>query len=272
MKVGELEILPVVDGMLRVPASMFFPQVTNEQWLPHQQFLAEGNMLEMPVGGFLVRGPNLVALIDVGMGYVEAMPELGGKLLDSLAAHGHSPDDVTDVLYSHLHFDHIGWSSQKGQPVFRNATYRCHAADWDYFMTKGTSQGAMAERLGLPGTDEWLGPVTEHVVAWDRDSNVLPGIDVAAAPGHTPGSTAIIVSSGTDRALLLGDAVHCPVELLETEWEIVADIDPELAKRTRESLAAEYEGTNIPIAAPHFPDMRFGRLLPAEGKANWVFD
>jgi glyoxylase-like metal-dependent hydrolase (beta-lactamase superfamily II) len=114
--------------------------------------------------------------------------------------------------------------------------------------------------------------VAERLEIWNTDGNVLPGIDVADAPGHTPGSTVIVISSGAERALLLGDAVHCPVELLERDWEIVADIDPELAKRTRESLVKEYEGTNIPIAAPHFPGMRFGRLLPAEGKTNWVFD
>lgn len=272
MHVGDLEVLPVVDGVIRGPASMFYPSVTEEQWEPHKQFLADGNMLEMPTGGFLVRNSSYVALIDVGMGFVERMPELGGKLLDSLAEHGHKPEDVTDVLFSHLHFDHIGWSSKDGAAVFPNATYRCHSKDWDHFITKGIGQGPLADRLKLPPTDTWLGPVASRFEFWDTDSAVLPGIDVCDAPGHTPGSTVMVLSSGDERAVLLGDAVHCPVELLDEEWALVGDVDPALAKRTREALAREYEGSDIPLGAPHFPDMKFGRLLPAQGKLSFLFD
>jgi glyoxylase-like metal-dependent hydrolase (beta-lactamase superfamily II) len=270
VNVGEFEILPVVDGSFTVPAKAFFPNVTEQEWEPHRQFLKDGNMMEMPVGGFLVRGAGRIALVDVGMGYVERMPEMGGRFLDSLAQLGHTPDDVTDVLFSHLHFDHIGWSSRDGEPVFGNATYRCHAKDWDHFMTQAIPQGPFADYLELPGTDAWLGPVTDRFATWDGDATVLPGIDVRDAPGHTPGSSIMVVSSGAERALLLGDAVHCPAELIETEWELMGDVDPDLAQRTREALAREYEGTDIPIAAPHFPGMQFGRLLGAQGRMSWV--
>jgi glyoxylase-like metal-dependent hydrolase (beta-lactamase superfamily II) len=270
MNVGDFEILPVVDGAMKVPVALFFPNVTEDQWEPHQQFLADGNMLDMPVGGFLVRGPDRLALVDVGMGYVAKMPEMGGKLLDSLAQLGHAPQDITDVLFSHLHFDHIGWTSRDAKPVFPNATYRCHSKDWDHFITQGIPQGPFADYLELPGTDSWLGPVADRFEMWDGDATVLPGIDVRDAPGHTPGSTVMVVSAGAERALLLGDAVHCPAELMENEWEILGDVDPQVAQRTREALAREYEGTDIPIAAPHFPDMQFGRLLPAQGRMSWV--
>jgi glyoxylase-like metal-dependent hydrolase (beta-lactamase superfamily II) len=271
MRVGEFEILPVIDGRIVVPPTMFFPNATEQDWAPHKQFLNSDAMLEMPVGGFLVRGPGRLALVDVGMGYVERMPEFGGKLMDSLTELGHTADDITDVLYSHLHFDHIGWSSVDGRPQFPNATYRCHAKDWDHFITQGISQGPMADGLGLPETEVWLGPVADRLELWHGDGNVLPGIDVCDAPGHTPGSTVHVISSGTERAVLFGDAVHCPVELIQTEWDIVADIDPELAKRTREALAKEYEGTDTLVAAPHFPGMQFGRLLRADGRTSFAF-
>lgn len=91
-------------------------------------------------------------------------------------------------------------------------------------------------------------------------------------PGHTPGHTALVVSDGAERVLLLGDAVHCPVELEQAEWDGLGDVDPELAKRTREALAREIEGDDAPVGAAHFPGLRFGRLLVAEGKRRWVFD
>jgi glyoxylase-like metal-dependent hydrolase (beta-lactamase superfamily II) len=91
-----------------------------------------------------------------------------------------------------------------------------------------------------------------------------------SAPGHTPGSTILVVSSGTDRAMLLGDVVHCPVQLIEDEWGGLGDVDPELARRTRVALARELEGSDIPVAAAHFPGMQFGRLLTGSGKRSWI--
>jgi hypothetical protein len=79
-----------------------------------------------------------------------------------------------------------------------------------------------------------------------------------------------VVSDGSDRALLLGDVVHCPVELLDDEWEGMGDVDPELAKRTRVALAREIEGKRVSVAAAHFPGLQFGRLLAAQGKRQWV--
>jgi hypothetical protein len=81
----------------------------------------------------------------------------------------------------------------------------------------------------------------------------------------------IVVADGAERALLLGDVVHCPVELMEDGWEALFDVDPALARRTREALARELEGTDVPVAAAHFPGLRFGRLLAGTGRRHWTF-
>jgi hypothetical protein len=72
--------------------------------------------------------------------------------------------------------------------------------------------------------------------------------------------------------MLLGDVVHCPAELLSDDWEIIGDVDKQLAQRSREALARELEGSDIPAAATHFPGLQFGRLLVAEGRRRWRFD
>jgi hypothetical protein len=71
--------------------------------------------------------------------------------------------------------------------------------------------------------------------------------------------------------MLIGDVVHCPVELLDDEWAGLADVDPVAAQRARNALAAELEGTDVPVAAAHFPGLQFGRLLAGEGKRGWTF-
>jgi glyoxylase-like metal-dependent hydrolase (beta-lactamase superfamily II) len=233
-----------------------------DAWAPHRQFLTDDGQLELAVGGFLLRTGQHTVLVDAGLGPREAPFGLGfaraGALVKNLTALGVAPEDVTDVVFTHLHFDHVGWATQKGQVVFPNATYRCDRRDWEHFV--GPDEGATRK----------LSPLEDRMAFWDASGPLLPGFDVLTAPGHTPGSTIMVVSSGTARAMLLGDVVHCPVELLDDEWAGMGDVDPSLAMRTRVALARELEGTDVPVAAAHFPGLQFGRLLLGEGKRQWV--
>ena len=265
MNVGDLLVQPVHDGVARYSATdlLRYTGPVDDPWAQHREFLDGDGTLELTLGGFLVATGDRLVLVDAGVGRFDNGIFAGGRLLESLAALGFGPGDVTDVLFTHLHFDHVGWATQRGEIVFPRATYRCHEADWAYFVS-----GPAA----LEGAVRKLSPITERVEAFGTDTTIAPGVDVRHAPGHTPGSAVVVLSSGDDRALLLGDAVHCPVELLEDQWEMVFDVDPALATRTRETLARELEGSDIPVAAAHFPGMRFGRLLPGRGIRRWAFE
>jgi glyoxylase-like metal-dependent hydrolase (beta-lactamase superfamily II) len=113
-------------------------------------------------------------------------------------------------------------------------------------------------------------PATDRFEQWDHDSTILPGLDTMSTPGHTPGSTTLVLSSGEERIMFLGDVIHCPVQLEEDEWGALFDVDAELAKRTRNALARELEGTNVRMSGAHFPEMTFGRLVRAEGRRRFV--
>jgi glyoxylase-like metal-dependent hydrolase (beta-lactamase superfamily II) len=264
MRVGALEIHPVPDGWARMPAAelLRFTGGRDDPWLPHEGFINPDGSIDLSLGGFLIRTGDRVVLIDAGAGRIQNDVYHGGELLESLAALGVTAEDVTDVVFTHLHFDHVGWATQKGAVVFPRATYRCHTADWDHFVA-GTNPDA--------GSVRKLSPLADRLEPFGEDTAVAPGVTVRHAPGHTPGSAVIVVADGTERALLLGDVVHCPVELIENEWEAVVDVDPALARQTREALAKELEGSDIPVAAAHFPGLRFGRLLSGTGRRHWTF-
>jgi hypothetical protein len=66
--------------------------------------------------------------------------------------------------------------------------------------------------------------------------------------------------------VLLGDAVECPVQVEESDFHIISDVDPDLAKRTRETLWRELEGTETLVGAAHFPELQLGRILSGEGR------
>ena len=273
MIVGDLRIDGVIDGGGRFRPDKALLSTTPEMWATHRDLLDADGMLQITLGGYLVRGGDRTVLIDAGLGPARLMGLEGGVMLDNLAALGVQPGDITDVIFTHLHIDHVGWATQRGAITFPNATYRCSAADWQHFMVDHRD-----EPDNYPGAESV--PVNPHAVlvdattvfdVYDGSGPILPGVDILAAPGHTPGSSVVVLSSGTERAMLLGDVVHCPAQLIETEWDGLMDVDPALAKRTREALARELEGSDVPVAAAHFPDLRFGRLLPAEGRRRFVF-
>jgi glyoxylase-like metal-dependent hydrolase (beta-lactamase superfamily II) len=264
MNIGDLVAEPIYDGVMRAPATIFYGGTTLEQWAPHQRFLEPDGMIRFDLGGFLVRGRGQrVVLIDAGMGPRSGLIRdgkgtfEGGELLKNLATHGVQPEDITDVIFTHLHWDHVGWAVNDGAITFPNAAFRCDIRDLEHFRDN--------ERVA-----DTLATISSRMQTWDGSGPVCPGIDAMSAPGHTPGSTIVVMSSGTARGLLLGDVVHCPVELIDDEWSGVGDVDPELAKRTRAALTRELEGTDTPVAAAHFPGLVFGRLLAANGRRNWV--
>jgi glyoxylase-like metal-dependent hydrolase (beta-lactamase superfamily II) len=260
MQVGDLRIDAVIDGTGRFPPTRTFRGTTDEQWAAHQDLLDADGLLGFAMGGFLIRDGSRTVLVDLGVGRKTIMGIQGGEFLAALAALDVAPADVTDVLFTHLHIDHIGWAADgDGRAVFPAATYRCAAADWDHFMT-----GHPGEVAGL------LAGITDRFETWPGSGPVLPGVDALAAPGHTPGSTVIVASSGPDRALMLGDVVHCPVQLVDDEWGALFDVDPALAARTRTALSRELEGSGALIAAAHFPGLQFGRLLRASAGRRWL--
>ncbi|MEO9198783.1 MAG: MBL fold metallo-hydrolase [Antricoccus sp.] len=256
MKIGELDIIPIQDGSATENADdvLWRPGV-EDPWACHQDVLLPGKRLYFEMGGFLIRTGDRVVVVDLGAGKINRGAYKGGGMLDSLAAHGVAPEDVTDVVFTHLHFDHVGWASSKGDVVFTNATFHAHKDDWEYFVT-----GPEA----VDGAVRKLRPIESQLQLFDTQFTVAPGIDARPAPGHTPGTTLYIVSSGTQRALLLGDIVHSVVELAEPDWESLYDVDPAAAKAARNAIADELCDTDDRMAAAHFAGFPFGRVITTD--------
>ncbi len=261
MEIGGYRIDPLIDGEGRQPATEVFPDTTPEQWERHRSLLDDAGRLTITVGAFLVRSEESTILVDLGYG-PGALGSIGtGRMLDSLRQQGVEPAGVGDVVFTHLHRDHVGWASVDGAPQFPNATFRSSGADYRYFVEEGQ---------GDPSIADLLRPCLDRFETFE-EGGLLPGIDVRPAPGHTPGSTVLVFSAGTRRAVVLGDVAHSPVQLLEPEWDTLYDVDRRLARRTRARVVRELEGEpSTSIAGMHFPGLRFGRLLEAQGRRRWV--
>ncbi len=192
-----------------------------------------------------------------------------GYLADSLKKLGVNPADITDVVPSHLHPDHMGWCSHQGKSFFPNADIWAHQADVDHFITNAPDETVYKVMLGVDSTRERMAPTLNQLKVWNKDFTLAPGIDLRHTPGHTPGSSIAVISSQGQRAMLLGDVIHCPLELTNSDFAIMADLDPELAHKSKMLIAKEVENNDIHLASAHFPGLRFGRLLAGEGKRYW---
>jgi glyoxylase-like metal-dependent hydrolase (beta-lactamase superfamily II) len=191
---------------------------------------------------------------------------IGGQLPVGLRALGIERDDITDVVCTHLHPDHVGWLFDlESKPIFPRATIWFGAGDWRHFVERHDPliQDHIREGFRLHTNDARLRPI-------DRDTTVAAGVTAIGTPGHTPGHLCVVVASGGQRVLILGDAITCPVQLDESTWHSIGDVDPDLASRTRERLWRELEGEDATGTGAHFPELRFGRVLSGSGKRWWA--
>ena len=262
MKVGGLEVVPVLDGTSLEPLDDVVLHTDHAEWDCSAQPLDGEGRMAMDIGGFLVRTGDRTILIDAGMGTINDGRRQGGRLPDSLRRHGVDFADVTDVIFTHLHFDHVGWATQKGKVMFPNATYRVHQADWEHFVLSPDAQ---------PGAIRKLTPIEGQLETFESEVELAPGLLARPAPGHSPGHTTFVVADQGERALVLGDVVHVLPELTDPEWHFVHDVDPETALEVRDRIVNEVAQTGDPIAASHFPGLRFGRIETAGGRRRFAF-
>ncbi|MGA2529316.1 MAG: MBL fold metallo-hydrolase [Acidimicrobiales bacterium] len=256
MHVGEIELIPLSDGTCKMPQEFY----VGLDFASHQDLVSDDGLVHIPIGCFLLRTGGMTILLDAGIGDLEVGWARGGALPAALWAEGVSPDDIDLVVCSHLHADHIGWLAVDDAPYFSNAVVRYGAADWEQFVAgpeaESTSKHIM-EVLARAGRLEHL----------EGDMlRIAPGLTARHTPGHTLGHYGLVVASGNDRALLLGDAVECPLQLEEPDFYAMSDVDPALAQTTREALWRELEGTDVAVSAAHFPGLQFGRVLKGTGR------
>jgi glyoxylase-like metal-dependent hydrolase (beta-lactamase superfamily II) len=255
VRIGDVELIPISDGEGTL-ASSYIP---NLDWDAHADLLDDDGNFKILFGCFLIKTAGKNVLVDAGLGPVTLPPYRAGDLPKGLADAGVTPEDIDLVLLTHLHIDHIGWTAQDGKPYFPNAPVRFGEKELDQF-------------IRVENPDQFTKPVIDVldeagvIETITEEGEILPGVSVLNTPGHTLGHIGIVVSSGTERAFLLGDAVTCPAQIENADWNAMSDIDPDMANRSRDALYRELEGSGSLVAASHFPDLRFGRVLIGEGK------
>ncbi|WP_235811513.1 MBL fold metallo-hydrolase [Tritonibacter multivorans] len=215
-------------------------------------------------------GQNTV-LFDVGSG-PDFMPT-AGTVVDSLAAVGLAPDDITHVIFTHAHPDHIwGLLDEFDEPLFYNATYFMGRKEWDYWWNPETVQSIGEARAAFAvGAKRRMMAIEGAVELFEDGQEILPGVAALSTPGHTPGHMAFELRQGNNAALIVGDAIgNHHVAFRRPDWQSGSDQDGPLAVKSRKMLLDRLAAEHIPVIGFHLPDGGMGRVA-RDGSSGYQF-
>lgn len=245
------------------------------------RFVAAGTgNLVMSFHSFVVRTPRGILLVDTCVGNHKDRPIIPEwhqqefPYLERLAAAGVTPEQVDVVCCTHLHGDHVGWNTRlhdgRWVPTFPNARYLMAEAEVRFW--EDYHAGHPGDPYWRPWEDSVLPVMAAGLVERvASDHEIVPGIRLSPAPGHTPGNVILELNDGRRRAVLSGDVIHHPVQIERWQWSANFDADPEHARRTRRSLLEQLADTDVTLMPAHFPDPTAMRVV-SEGDGFFYRD
>lgn len=249
------------DGNLVLPKSFAFggtpPEGADEMLA---RYGITGDSMTPDCNVTLLRSGDRTILFDVGAGQ-EFMPS-AGKLLDAFDTLGVDIFDVTDVVFTHAHPDHLwGVRDDFGDLMFPDATYHMGRAEWDYWTDPNTvstiDEGRVTFAVGAQSRLELL---AEQINLFEDDQEILPGVLSRMTPGHTPGHMAFEVQLGSESIMILGDSiVNHHIAFEKPAWLSGSDQDPELGVQTRLGLLDQLSTSQMRLIGFHLPGGGLGR-------------
>jgi glyoxylase-like metal-dependent hydrolase (beta-lactamase superfamily II) len=243
-----------LEGFVRNAELAQVQQAAREAFLPEQALPITFNTLVLNQGG-------RVTLIDTGNGDMGA--PTSGRWMENFRAAGFDPAQVNTVIISHFHGDHInGLRLKNGTAVFPKAEVMVPAAEWAFWMDDARmNQAPEAMKGAFQGARRVFGPIANDVKRYEMDKEVVPGLTAIAAPGHTPGHTAYMLSSGSGKLMIMSDTTNHPALFVRNpDWSAVFDMDADQARATRRRMLDMAASERAQVAFYHAPFPATGHI------------
>lgn len=254
LKLGAFKVVVVNDGT-RVTEKPHEIYGTNQPQqavaeLLQQNFLPTEALVNSFSPVLVDTGTNVV-LFDTGMG--EGGRQAGmGRLVEGMRAAGYAPEQVSVVVVTHMHGDHIAGLMEAGKPAFANARYVMGEAEYAFW--KDPARAGTPAENGHKAVLEKVVPLAEKTTFIGDGAEVVSGISAVAAFGHSPGHMVFRLDSDGKGMMLTADtANHYVLSLQRPDWEVRFDMDKAKAAETRRRVFDMIASDRLPFIGYHMP-------------------
>lgn len=268
--VGDITVTALLDGFLELDPGMLngSDASTNERLLK-QAFLANGPV-ETAINAYVIETADQTILVDGGAG--SAMGETAGNLPKVLEAAGFAAKDIGTIFCTHLHPDHIGAFASDGKPAFANAEFKVNAVEHDFWTDDSNfkNAGEMAQNFASMAQGV-VKAYADNCTLIGHGDTIAQGITAHHLPGHTPGHTGLMLSSGERELMIWADIVHVgPIQFAKPSVTIPFDVNPDQAAQTRAKVMDQVSGDRLEIAGSHIAFPSFGHVV--KGSEGYEFE
>jgi glyoxylase-like metal-dependent hydrolase (beta-lactamase superfamily II) len=265
--VGEIRCLSVNDGGFIGNSEILFTNAPKEELIKVlQRFDVQPDNLPSTWTCLLIKTPSNVVLVDTGLG---VGGKHGGNLLPTLHAEGIQPKDVDTVILTHAHADHIGGCVDgAGDPTFPNATYYMWHDEWSFWTGEASLKMVSEWAAGI--ARKKLPPLSHQIELIDTEAEIVPGVRIISAPGHTAGHIVVEIESHGEYLLNLADTALHPVQVEYPEWYSRLDYSPGQTVETRKTIYQHAANRNALVLAFHFhPFPSLGHIVRKGERWIW---
>jgi len=275
LRVGDIDVLVVSDGVLLLPGAMLAHNAdpaVRAAWLA-DNFLPP-DAFDWALNVVVVRSGGRTILVDAGMG--AEFPDLprSGRLVLRLEAAGIDLASVTDVVLTHMHMDHVGGLLADGVRERLRPDLRIHVAAAEAKFWEAPDFSRVSMPPGFPDAlrrtaKRFLQEYQSRMRTFETEYEVAPGVLVTRTGGHTPGHSVVRLASGGDRLTFAGDLVF-QVGFEHPDWYNGFEHDPEEAARVRVRLLRELATNSEMLVATHLPFPSVCHVAVAGNAFRWV--
>lgn len=258
-EVGTSALYGIRDGLVIRDPGEYLIGSTPEALVGYEQFFTPEKQMCNSFSCYLFDTGSELVMIDTGFG-ANAFPGMdAGDMPSALEALGVSPESIDHVVFTHLHPDHIlGSLDAAQQPFFPNATHWTVAREVAHWRSQTDDRSVGITRVANVLDDAGM------LRAVEEPGEVINGVTQVPTYGHSPGHTAVRVSSGDASIIIAGDVTFSPVQIDYTDWAFPLDVDAQAAAETRAAFFDELAASGTPFVAGHYEHPGLGRVVESE--------